>query len=195
MRRTADKVQDAFRSAVQTELDALYRTACRMLSDRVEAEDAVQASLDKAWRNLHRFDPDAEMRPWLFRILSNTCLDHLRARTRRKNVPLENEHGETLELASERGLPDEDLSNQQLGQRIEAEISKLPDQHRAAVQLVIVEQLSYDEAADALDVPIGTLRSRLSRARASLCAALGDCLDQSNPNTSENQRPPLRLVK
>lgn len=187
-----NSAQDAFRETVKTELDALYRMACRMLYDRTEAEDAVQESLDKAWRNLHRFKPDGEMRPWLFAILNNTCLDHLRARARRINVPFDPETAQDLGLLSERDLPEQTVVNQQLGRQIEAQIAALPPDHRAAVQLVIVEQLSYAEAAEALDVPIGTLRSRLSRARASLCAALKGYLDDGD----ERKRPAkLRLVR
>ncbi len=191
----ANKVQDAFRLAVHTELDALYRTACRMLFDRADAEDAVQEALDKAWRNLHRFRPDAEMRPWLFRILNNTCLDHLRARARRRNVPFDAETEDMLGLQSEERRPDEYAADQQLGRRIKAEMAKLSPDHRAVVQLVIVEQLTYEEAAQALDIPVGTLRSRLSRARASLCVGLNEFLDPNGQTTGSRQPAPLRLVK
>lgn len=196
MRFGKDTVQDVFREAVKTELGALYRTACRMLYDRVDAEDAVQESLDKAWRNLHRFKPDGHMRPWLFAILNNTCLDHLRARARRINVPFDPETAQDLGLLSERDLPEEALANQQLGRQIEEQISALPPDHRAAVQLVIVEQLSYAEAAEALGVPVGTLRSRLSRARASLCAGLSEHLDVLDEAEPESEQPAkLRLVQ
>ncbi|MEM7426197.1 MAG: RNA polymerase sigma factor [Pseudomonadota bacterium] len=190
-----ENVQDAFRKAVQTELDALYRTACRMLFDRVEAEDAVQETLHKAWRNLHRFTPGAEMRPWLFRILNNTCLDHLRARARRKNVPFDAETADMLGLESEERRPDEFAANLQLGRRIEAEMAKLSADHRAVVQLVIVEQFSYEEAAQTLDIPVGTLRSRLSRARASLCAGLADYLHSEGQPEPGRTPARLRLVK
>ena len=187
-----NKAQDLFRETVKTELDALYRTACRMLYDRVEAEDAVQESLDKAWSNLHRFKPDGQMRPWLFAILNNTCLDHLRARARRINVPFDPETAQDLGLLSERDLPDQAVANQQLGREIEEQIAALPPDHRAAVQLVIVEQQSYAEAAEALNVPIGTLRSRLSRARASLCAGLSAYLEDG---TKSDRPAKLRLVR
>ncbi len=195
MKIGGNKVQDAFRLAVQTELDALYRTACRMLFDRTEAEDAVQEALDKAWRNLHTFRPDAEMRPWLFRILNNTCLDHLRARARRKNVPFDSETADMLGLQSDERPPDEYAADQQLGRRIEAEMARLSPDHRAVVQMVIVEQLSYEEAAQALDIPVGTLRSRLSRARASLCAGLNEFLDANDLSARSRQTARLRLVK
>lgn len=196
MRFGKDTVQDAFREAVKTELDALYRTACRMLYDRAEAEDAVQESLDKAWRNLHRFKPDAQMRPWLFAILNNTCLDHLRARARRNNVPFDAETAQDLGLHSERDLPEQAAANRQLGRQIDAEIAALPPDQRAAVQLVIVEQLSYAEAAQALDLPIGTVRSRLSRARARLCEGLSDYLEGPDEKAPDESKPAkLRLVR
>ena len=195
MTKSDKKVQDAFRQAVATELDALYRTACRMLYDRTEAEDAVQESLDKAWRNLHTFRPDAQMRPWLFRILNNTCLDHLRARARRKNVPFDAETADTLGLKSDDRQPDDYAADQQLGRRIGAEMAKLSADHRAVVQLVIIEQLSYEEAAEALDIPVGTLRSRLSRARASLCTGLSEFLEPEGQSAPGRQPARLRLVK
>lgn len=196
MRFGKNKIEDAFRTAVETELDALYRTACRMLHDRIEAEDAVQEALDKAWRNLNRFKPDAQMRPWLFAILHNTCLDILRARARRTNVPLDSESSAELGLQSERDLPEDYVANQQLGRQIDTEIAALPPDHRAVVQLVIIEQLSYAEAAEALDLPMGTLRSRLSRARASLVSGLRAHLDMTDSAGRGQEGPTtLRLVR
>ena len=196
MRFGKDKVQDAFREAVRTDLDALYRTACRMLYARTEAEDAVQESLGKAWRNLDRFKPDSRMRPWLFAILNNTCLDHLRARARRIDVPFDPESGQDLGLLSERDLPEEHVANKQLGRQIDDAIAALPPYQRAVVQLVIVEQLSYAEAAEALRLPLGTLRSRLSRARAALSAALSEHLDDPGERGTGPGRPAnLKLVK
>ena len=111
---------------------------------------------------------------------------------RQFNVPFDPETAQDLGLLSERDLPEQAVANQQLGQQIEAQIAALPPDHRSAVQLVIVEQLSYAEAAEALDVPIGTLRSRLNRARARLCAALKVYLDDGD----DHERPTkLRLVR
>ena len=190
------KVQDRFRETVRDEFDALYRTAYRMLYNRAEAEDAVQESLDKAWRNLDRFKPDGNMRSWLFAILHNSCLDHLRARARRINVPFDPETAQDLGLQSEEELPEAFVANQQLGQQIEQAVAALPPDQRAAVQLVIIEQLSYAEAAEALNVPIGTVRSRLSRARVKLCEDLSDYLDERFGKEAPAERPTrLRLVR
>ena len=187
-----DSEREEFRRTVRTELDALYRTAFRMLYNRDEAEDAVQEALDKAWRNLDQFTPGSQMRAWIFRILSNTCLDHLRARARRNSVPFDPETYDSHNLQDEGQLPDEALHSRQMGRLIDAEIRRLSAAHRAVVQLVIIEQFSYEEAARALDLPLGTLRSRLNRARASLCESLGRVLD-ATPGEDREARSPARL--
>lgn len=187
-----DSERDEFRRTVRTELDAFYRTAFRMLYNRDEAEDAVQEALDKAWRNLDQFTPGSQMRAWIFRILSNTCLDHLRARARRNSVPFDPETYGSHNPQDDTQLPDEALNNRQMGLLIEAEIARLSVAHRAVVQLVIVEQLSYEEAARALELPLGTLRSRLNRARSALCESLGRVLD-TTPGEERESRSPTRL--
>ncbi|MEM8645219.1 MAG: sigma-70 family RNA polymerase sigma factor [Pseudomonadota bacterium] len=191
-----NKIQDIFRETVSREFDSLYRTAYRMLYNQAEAEDAVQESLDKAWRNLDRFKADGNMRAWLFAILHNSCLDHLRARARRVNVPFDPETAQDLGLQSEEVLPEAFVANQQLGHQIEEAVAALPPDQRAAVQLVIIEQLSYAEAAEALSVPVGTVRSRLSRARVKLCEDLSDYLDERfGEEPPEDPPSRLRLVR
>ena len=89
--------------------------------------------------------------------------------------------------------PDDDLHNRQIGRAINLEIDRLPVAQQAVVQLVIVEQFTYEDAAAALDLPVGTVRSRLSRARASLSEALNDILgDSSTPPRAATR---LKLVK
>ena len=182
-----------FGSVALRELNALYRTALRMLHDHDEAEDAVQEALDKGWRGLGRLEPDAKLKPWLFRILTNTCLDQLRLRTRRPQVEFnEEDHGD-LPSGIWSARPDDSLQNQQIGSAITREIGRLPVTQQAVVQLVIVEQLSYEDAAVALDLPVGTVRSRLSRARASLSDGLQEVLgDVDLPGRTS---PHLRLIK
>ena len=187
-----------FGSVALSELNALYRTALRMLHDHDEAEDAVQETLDKGWRGLGRLEPDAKLKPWLFRILTNTCLDQLRIRTRRPQIEFnEEDHGDTTAGIWPSGIwsarPDDSLQNQQIGNAITQEISRLPATQQAVVQLVIVEQLSYEDAAVALDLPVGTVRSRLSRARASLSDGLHEVL--GDVDLPERMSPHLRIVK
>ncbi|MGI9462374.1 MAG: RNA polymerase sigma factor, partial [Aestuariivirgaceae bacterium] len=162
----ADLKKD-FGTVALSELNALYRTALRIVKDHDEAEDAVQESLDKGWRNLEQLEPDARLKPWLFRILTNTCLDHLRLKSRRPTVEFNDEDHSSLAPGNWSQQPDDELQNQQVGQAIAQQIDDLPEAQQAVVQLVIVEQFSYEDAAVSLDLPVGTVRSRLSRARAS----------------------------
>lgn len=187
-----------FGTVAARELGALYRTALRMLRDHDEAEDAVQESLDKGWRNIDQLEAGARLKPWLFRVLTNTCLDILRSKSRRPQVEFnEDDHG-MEDVSRQPARPDDDLHSRQIGMAINQQIDRLPVDQQAVVQLVIVEQFSYEDAASALDLPVGTVRSRLSRARASLSAALKDVLGETNGR--ETGRPPrsnarLKLVK
>ena len=185
--------QKAFKSVVQSQLNALYRTAWRMVGDRHEAEDAVQDALDKAWQRLDQLQDTARLKPWLFRILTNTCTDMLRSRGRMPVFATSEDAVDLIPDSSEK--PDEALSNRQIGQAIEHEIARLPEQQQIVVQLVIVEQLSYDDAAQVLGVPVGTVRSRLSRARASLGHALSDVLDDRAPRKQPDAKSHLKVVK
>ncbi len=173
-------LEQAFCELASNQLDALYRTALRMLHDHDEAEDAVQEALDKGWRNLTWLDANARLKPWLFRILTNTCLDHLRQRSRRQQVEFDDDaHGHQAGHGSP-PRPDDDLHSRQIGRAIDQEINRLPEAQQAVVQLVIIEQFSYEDAATALDLPVGTVRSRLSRARASLSSALKTQLGETD---------------
>ncbi len=180
-----------FGSVATTNLDAMYRVALRMLRDHHEAEDAVQDALNKAWKNLGQFRADSELKPWLFKILTNTCLDQLRARSRwaQHTIPGDTE---PAELPSPAPSPDKLTSDHQQIESVERAILALPAQQQVVVQLVIIEQFSYDEAAQALDLPVGTIRSRVSRARAHLCESLAQ-----KPETESDaaDSTPLRVVR
>ena len=190
-----ESAEHRFLAVVNTELDAMYRVALRMLRDRDHAEDAVQDGLNKAWRKVNRQEAGQNMKPWLMKILVNTCLDQIRARKRQNAVPFEPDDPELQDYHSGQRLPDDELSNKQLGLLIDSEIARLSTEFQVVVQLVIVEQLSYDEAAAALDVPIGTVRSRLSRARAQLSDALNRSLEGNDDDGGSHRGPNLKLVK
>ncbi len=195
MASSVDNAEQRFLAVVNTELDAMYRVALRMLRDRDNAEDAVQDVLNKAWRKVKRQEAGLNMKPWIMKILVNTCLDQIRARKRQNAVPFEPDDPELQDYHSGQRLPDAELSNKQLGLLIDSEISRLSAEYQLVVQLVIVEQLSYEEAAAALDVPIGTVRSRLSRARAQLSDALSKSLEGNDNDGGDGSPSHLKLVK
>lgn len=150
-----------FEASVQPELPVLYRVAKRMGCTNEEAEDVVQMTLLKAFRAWDRFDGQ-HLRSWLIRILRNERLLELRG----------SKETISLDESDNWEVPDapfwEEVSWKiQAGSVLEA-LETLPDIYRLAVQLCDVEDMSYEEAAEAMDVPIGTVRSRLFRARTML---------------------------
>lgn len=160
-----------FESNVQGELAVLYRVARRMGCNNEEAEDVVQSTIIKAYKAWEKFD-GRHLRSWLIRILRNERLMALRSR--------EDQHA-SIDEAENYEIPEEpfweDLSWKLQAEKIIEELQNLPDIYRMAVHLCDVEELTYEEAAEAMDVPVGTVRSRLFRARAMLRQRLAHCIE------------------
>lgn len=136
------------------------RLAYRLLGDRDRMDDVLQEAYARAFRALPRFSGGSSVGTWLYRIVYNACIDELRRSGARKEVPLDEWR--------ERGEPpavDERLD-------LEAALAALPAELRAVVLLVDADELSYDEAAEILGIPPGTVASRLNRAREALKGAL-----------------------
>jgi len=150
---------------------AAERVAQHILRTEEAAADAVQEALIKVHRAMPRFQ-DGNFRSWLLRIVTNTCYDHLRKQKRRAAVSLdelfENAEGE-LPIASSRDKNPEAviLRDENMHFLLEA-IDKLPDWHKTVILMIDVHGYDYAETAEALNLPLGTIKSRLSRARASL---------------------------
>jgi RNA polymerase sigma-70 factor (ECF subfamily) len=118
----------------------------------------------KRWRNLEQFKPGANLASWMFGIVKNAWVDSLRTRRRRNEVALPDDSGEHPAVSPV------DTSTEMWS--VSEAMSKLPEDQRLAVALVLVEGLSYKEAAEVLEIPMGTLTSRLARGRTALAAAL-----------------------
>ncbi|OLP61996.1 RNA polymerase subunit sigma [Xaviernesmea oryzae] len=143
---------------------ALRRYARALTRDRDQADDLVQDCLERAIRKKGLWTPKGPLRAWLFRILLNLLRNDMRARRRRpQTMPIENFVGELAAPDS----PFERLALVELARAID----RLPDEQREVLLLVAVEGMSYAEAAGILDIPLGTLMSRLGRARAAIRAA------------------------
>ncbi len=155
----------AFDEHVVPEIPVLYRVALSLTGQPADAEDLVQDTLIRAFRAVERFD-GAHPRAWLLTILRHTHLNRVRGRS---TVLLRDE--ESVELTFDRLGPvapsAEEVVVSDLFEAVVVEaLAALPDKHRAVVTLVDIEGLSYQEAADALGIPRGTIMSRLHRARA-----------------------------
>lgn len=145
-------------------LPRLGRFAYVLSGARDEADDLVQAACLKALDRLHQYRPDTRMDRWMMRIVQTTWLDRGRARSRRRETGDE----ATLAALSDGGRGARAAEDALQLARVRAAMDALPEEQRAVLALVAVDGMSYREAAEALDVPVGTIMSRLARARARL---------------------------
>jgi RNA polymerase sigma-70 factor (ECF subfamily) len=168
-------LRSEFEEAALPIAPALYRTARGLTRSPEDASDAVQETLLRAYRTFDRFEPGTNVRAWLFTILYSILTNAWRRRQRTpEEVPLAVVEERFASALSSSGLDAEESLVRTLGASVEIDsaLEKLPEEYRAAVLLVDVEELSYEEAAAALGCPVGTVRSRLHRARKLLFAAL-----------------------
>jgi RNA polymerase sigma-70 factor (ECF subfamily) len=148
----------------------LFGIALRLLNDEDLAADAVQEALVSAFRRFHTFRGDS-LRSWLARVVVNACYDELRKKRRQHSIPLEqfNAEGDEIEtsywLVDPQADPELQFESTELETVLHKSLNKLPPVYRLMLQLVDIEGLSYDEAAMAAGIPVGTVKSRLARAR------------------------------
>ncbi len=160
---------DAFQSELVAQVPRLRRMARALVRDPADADDLTQLTLERALLRRDQWRPDTRLDSWMFRIMKNAWIDEARRRARWSKVTAAPDQGE---LAAD---PASATLDARLGlSAIERAMAALPDDQRIAVALVLIEGLSYDEAATVLETPVGTLTSRLSRGRAALQAALID---------------------
>lgn len=148
----------------------VYGLAFRMLRNHEDASDAAQEAFLKIYRSLASFKGSSKFSTWVYRITTNVCLDMLRQRKKRSayslDDPLQLDDGEVLrEMAADCGDPDERLYKKELMAALSKAIGELPDEQRFVVVLRDIYGLSYGEISKALGVPLGTVKSRLNRAR------------------------------
>ena len=154
----------------------VYNLALRMTGNSEDAYDMSQEAFIKAYNSLSSFRGDSKFSVWLYRIVSNVCLDFLRSRNRRATVSLsvENDEGEEVELdiADEASSPQTLLDRSLTRDAVRRGLQALPPDHREILLLREIQGLSYDEIAETLDLEVGTVKSRIFRARKKLCAFL-----------------------
>lgn len=156
----------ALREQIVGLLPRLRRFARTLARNPHDADDIVQIAIERALARSDQLRPDAPVASWLFGIVRNAWIDESRARSRQSKIFAPEEFGAKVSDAAA-GADDDMLA-------VQDAVSRLPDEQRVAVGLVLVEGLSYKEAAEIMDVPIGTLTSRLARGREALQAMLTD---------------------
>lgn len=175
--------REEFERQVTQLMDRLYGTALRLARHPDDAEDVVAETVSSAWKKLDQLEDPAHMEGWLFRILHHTFISHWRRRQCRqeKEVELKPESDDNHFSLFEKlhqpfllwwGAPEKEFINTLLQEDIRNAIDDLPDVYRVVIVLVEVEGYRYEEASRLLDLPLGTIRSRIKRARGLLQKAL-----------------------
>lgn len=174
-----DELKAWFSHQMKGNMDSLYSMALRLTRNSTDAEDLVAESVSKAWSCIHALENRKRFRPWMFRILHNRFVSDYRKQVIR---PIETSYDESPGDNSKDELssllikqpdafldwwanPEIEFGNSLLGEDIMKAIDSLPESFRITILMVNVEGLTYDEAAAALDVPPGTIRSRMKRGR------------------------------
>lgn len=173
IRKSLDGDLDAFNGIVRTYQEMVFNQAYRVMGEYHAAEDATQEAFISAYQKLHTYR-GGSFKSWLLRIVTNACYDEFRRRKRQPVVPLtpENNHGEELEspfwLEDPAEKPEDLLQRKELSDAIQHCLNKLEIEFRTVVVLVDIQGMDYASAAEVVDRPLGTIKSRLARARGSM---------------------------
>ena len=164
--------QNAYADIVNLYQHKLYQICYRMLGNKQEAEDIAQEAFVRAYINLHSYDQKRKFSTWLYRIATNLCID--RIRKKKPDYYLDAEVAGTdgldmySQIAADEKLPEDVVAQMELQDRIQYEISRLPDKFRSVIVLKYIEELSLQEISDILDMPLGTVKTRIHRGREAL---------------------------
>ena len=190
IRRVLEGDQEAFAQLVTNHEKQVYNLCLRMVGDPEDAQDLSQEAFLKAWRGLQFYKFESSFSTWLYRLTSNVCIDYLRQKKRKAAVSLTvaDEDGEEEELVipDSAPLPEEQVLHREEQSAIAAAMNQLEEEFRLALTLRVVEQLSYEEIGEILDLKAGTVKSRIARARIKLKKILLESGNISR-NTSSNQ--------
>lgn len=174
---------DAFEEAAAPYERQIYFTCLRMMGNQQDAEDCAQEAMLKAYKSFSAFRGKSKFSTWLYTIAVRCCMDALRAR--KDELSLSELQDSGWDKADEGPSPYLQLETAERKRALERGISRLPDDQRLALVLCDLQGMSYEEAASAIDSPIGTVKSRLNRAR----SALKNILSSDTELFSSLQRP------
>ncbi|MRX72152.1 RNA polymerase sigma factor SigW [Bacillus lacus] len=170
--------QNAFAEIVDLYKDKIYQLCYRMLGNSHEAEDIAQEAFIRAYMNIHTYDMDRKFSTWLYRIATNLSIDRIRKKKPDYYLDAEVAGTEGLtmysQIASDTELPEDQVETMELQETIQREILKLPDKYRSVIVLKYIDELSLIEISQILDLPIGTVKTRIHRGREALRKQLKD---------------------
>lgn len=186
---------DAFEQLMLDSQDRVYTLCLRMTGDREDALDLAQEAFLNAWRGLPDFQGNSSFSTWVYRLASNACIDFLRKRKRRQQGEsphsLDDEEAPLPEPADPRGSPEEELERKELRRAVERGLQALPDHHRQVLVMRELSGMSYQEIGAVLDLDLGTVKSRIARARLALKKFLiqeGNFFEQPPSNQTKSKK-------
>lgn len=169
---------EAFEEIVTMFQHRLYQVCYRMLGNRQEAEDIAQEAFVRAYVNIHTYDQKRKFSTWLFRIATNLCIDRIRKKKPDYYLDAEVPGTERLnmysQIAATGDLPEEEVEKMETQERIQYEIGRLPDKYRSVIILRYMEELPLQEISDILELPLGTVKTRVHRGREALRKQMGN---------------------
>ncbi|MBU8899683.1 RNA polymerase subunit sigma-24 [Corallococcus sp. H22C18031201] len=186
VKRVRSGDQRAFKLLVERYQRKVYAVALGMLKDKEEAMDVSQEAFVKVYKYLDHFKGDASFYTWLYRITSNICIDVLRKRRGGGGDPVEFDETQAVDLSEARigalgsrlgTNPQKSALRKELAEKIQEALATVPEKHRAILLLREIEGMSYEDLARTLDIPKGTVMSRLFHARAKVQKILSDYLE------------------
>lgn len=172
IRRVLEGDDQAFAQLVTAYEKQVFNLCLRMCGNREEAKDLAQEAFLKAWRGLRFYQFEAAFSAWLYRLTSNVCIDYLRREKRRPTVSLtlEDDNQETpeMEIADSAPLPEEQVLHREREELVAWAMNQLDEEFRQVLTLRVIENLSYEEIGQIMELKEGTVKSRLARARLKL---------------------------
>jgi len=190
--QTLDGKTKAFELLVREHQKNVYNLALKMVGNPDDAFDISQDAFLRAYNSLSTFRGESRFSVWLYRLTSNICLDHLRKQKRRNTVSLtvgdEEDESTELEIMDERPQPEELVLRGEMREAVQEGLRQLSDSDRQILTLRAIGGLSYEEIAEAMEIEMGTVKSRLFRARKRLCAFLTEYGNNSDPVPSNERK-------
>ncbi|MFM1744881.1 MAG: hypothetical protein RLZZ630_818 [Bacteroidota bacterium] len=171
VRKAADEGdQKAYAELMSRYKDSIYYMLLKMVNNRDDAEDLTIEAFGKAFRNIRQYTPDYAFSTWLFKIATNNCIDFIRKKRKQMlsiDRGFENEDGQdvSLEIKSDGPAPDDVMMKKQKVMMMKDVVDKLKPRYRRLVEMRYYQELSYEEIAVELDLPLGTVKAQLFRAR------------------------------
>lgn len=164
---------ESFEELIRDYQKLAFNIAYRMLGNMEDAADAAQDAMIKIYKSIGNFKGDSSFSTWLYKIVTNTCLDQLRKRKRDKafsvDRPIETEDGDIRkEISDSYNIPEDVVERKENIKDLAAAINALPEQHKTAIILRDIQGFSYEQIAEMLNCSQGTVKSRISRARSAL---------------------------